>query len=117
MLDDLGRRVDSTDSRLGKVRRTLDDFIRRNEGTELRCHTDAGAFCCSNETSTWLTERRDEERLVYRDIDRRVDNTAALGHYHMTCNTSCQQLYWSCMLPVWPTVSASLFQGPVYFER
>ncbi|KAL7421308.1 hypothetical protein Q5752_004193 [Cryptotrichosporon argae] len=33
MLDDLGNRVDSTQTRLGKVTRTLNDFIRRNEDT------------------------------------------------------------------------------------
>lgn len=32
MLDDLGNRVDHTDSRLKKVSRTMQDFIRRNEG-------------------------------------------------------------------------------------
>ncbi|EIW68729.1 hypothetical protein TREMEDRAFT_31927, partial [Tremella mesenterica DSM 1558] len=32
MLDDLGTRVDHTDSRLRKVQRTMQDFIRRNEG-------------------------------------------------------------------------------------
>ncbi|WVR04416.1 hypothetical protein IAU60_001418 [Kwoniella sp. DSM 27419] len=34
MLDDLGNRVDETDSRLRKVTRTMEDFIRRNEETK-----------------------------------------------------------------------------------
>nr|XP_018265766.1 uncharacterized protein I303_02139 [Kwoniella dejecticola CBS 10117]OBR87924.1 hypothetical protein I303_02139 [Kwoniella dejecticola CBS 10117] len=34
MLDDLGNRVDSTDSKLRKVSRTMQDFIRRNEETK-----------------------------------------------------------------------------------
>ncbi|WVQ84022.1 hypothetical protein IAT38_006167 [Cryptococcus sp. DSM 104549] len=34
MLDDLSTRVDSTDSRLRKVQRTMNDFIRRNEETK-----------------------------------------------------------------------------------
>jgi syntaxin 6 len=32
MLEDLTGRVDDTDSRLRKVQRTMNDFIRRNEG-------------------------------------------------------------------------------------
>jgi syntaxin 6 len=32
MLGDLSGRVDDTDSRLRKVSRTMQDFIRRNEG-------------------------------------------------------------------------------------
>ncbi|OCF37582.1 hypothetical protein I316_00708 [Kwoniella heveanensis BCC8398] len=32
MLDDLGNRVDHTDSKLRKVSKTMQDFIRRNEG-------------------------------------------------------------------------------------
>nr|XP_019047477.1 hypothetical protein I302_04091 [Kwoniella bestiolae CBS 10118]OCF26407.1 hypothetical protein I302_04091 [Kwoniella bestiolae CBS 10118] len=34
MLDDLGNRVDTTDSKLRKVQRTMNDFIRRNEETK-----------------------------------------------------------------------------------
>nr|XP_019008771.1 uncharacterized protein I206_06454 [Kwoniella pini CBS 10737]OCF47552.1 hypothetical protein I206_06454 [Kwoniella pini CBS 10737] len=34
MLDDLGNRVDTTDSKLTKVSRTMQDFIRRNEETK-----------------------------------------------------------------------------------
>ncbi|ORY26857.1 t-SNARE [Naematelia encephala] len=34
MLDDLGNRVDNTDSRLRKVTRKMEDFIRRNEETK-----------------------------------------------------------------------------------
>ncbi|KAK8846770.1 hypothetical protein IAR55_005858 [Kwoniella newhampshirensis] len=34
MLDDLSTRVDNTDSRLRKVQRTMNDFIRRNEETK-----------------------------------------------------------------------------------
>ncbi|WVQ97809.1 hypothetical protein IAU59_004924 [Kwoniella sp. CBS 9459] len=34
MLDDLGNRVDHTDSKLRKVSRTMQDFIRRNEETK-----------------------------------------------------------------------------------
>jgi hypothetical protein len=36
MLDDLGNRVDHTDSRLRKVTRTMNDFIRKNEGERAR---------------------------------------------------------------------------------
>lgn len=32
MLDDLSTRVDSTQSRLSRVSRTMKDFIRKNEG-------------------------------------------------------------------------------------
>jgi hypothetical protein len=32
MLDDLSTRVDHADNRLRKVQRTMNDFIRRNEG-------------------------------------------------------------------------------------
>lgn len=35
MLDDLSTRVEHTDSKLGKVQRTMGDFIRRNEGESL----------------------------------------------------------------------------------
>lgn len=41
MLDDLGNRVDHTDGRLKKVTRTLNDFIRKNEGESC-----ASAPCC-----------------------------------------------------------------------
>ncbi|WVF70076.1 hypothetical protein IAT40_004863 [Kwoniella sp. CBS 6097] len=34
MLDDLGNRVDHTDSKLRKISRTMQDFIRRNEETK-----------------------------------------------------------------------------------
>ncbi|KAK1926404.1 t-SNARE [Papiliotrema laurentii] len=34
MLDDLGNRVDHTDSKLRRVQRTMNDFIRRNEETK-----------------------------------------------------------------------------------
>ncbi|WWD00289.1 hypothetical protein V866_007199 [Kwoniella sp. B9012] len=34
MLDDLGNRVDSTDTKLRKVQKTMSDFIRRNEETK-----------------------------------------------------------------------------------
>jgi hypothetical protein len=35
MLDDLGNRVDHTDSKLRRVQRTMNDFIRRNEGESM----------------------------------------------------------------------------------
>lgn len=35
MIEDLSSHVDNTQSRLSKVTRTLNDFIRKNEGEEL----------------------------------------------------------------------------------
>ena len=68
MLDDLGVHVDSTDTRLRKVSRTMQDFIRRNEGERVRGSR---------------TDGRNEERMVYLHLDLCFDRPPSRGHLDM----------------------------------
>lgn len=69
MLDDLSTRVDNTDTRLRKVQRTMNDFIRRNEGTSYTC--------------VLADPPRDEEWMVYMYLNIRAYCIARAGHYNM----------------------------------
>ena len=79
MLDDLGNRVDHTDSRLRKVTRTMNDFIRKNEGERARVLVQ---LICDGRIGLQANDRY-EELLVYWNIDSGADHPADAGDPHL----------------------------------
>lgn len=103
MLDDLGNRVDHTDTRLRKVTRTLNDFIRKNEG-ECPCLALSVLALASQARFGWLAgwigvlspaDGRYEELVVYWYTDCGVDHSFGAGDPHLMQPVYMRLIYYS----------------------